>query len=105
MEKAKTFISDHLADHITVRDVAEHMCLSAEYFTKLFKKETGLNIKEYITLTKVEAAKDMLERADIPVSMVALELGYTNFSHLHRCLKNMRRYAERVSKQKPGRTK
>lgn len=87
VEKAKTFISDHLADPITVRDVAEHMCLSAEYFTKLFKKETGQNIKEYITLTKVEAAKDMLERADIPVGMVALELGYTNFSHFTQVFK------------------
>lgn len=87
VEKAKTFISDHLADPITVRDVAEYMCLSAEYFTKLFKKETGQNIKEYITLTKVEAAKDMLERADFPISMVALELGYTNFSHFTQVFK------------------
>lgn len=91
VEKAKTFVSDHLADHITVRDVAEHMCLSAEYFTKLFKKETGQNIKEYITLTKVEAAKDMLERADIPVSIVALELGYTNFSHFTQVFKKYER--------------
>ena len=61
--------------------MAEHVFMSPEYFTKLFKRETGQNIKEYITLTKIEAAKDMLEHSSIPVSMVALELGYSNFSH------------------------
>ncbi len=87
IEKAKSFIAENIADPITVKDVADHVCLSAEYFTKFFKKETGQNIKEYITLTKVEAAKDMLEQSAIPVGMVALELGYTNFSHFSQVFK------------------
>lgn len=87
VEKAKSFISDNIANPITVKEVAEHVCLSAEYFTKLFKKETGQNIKEYIVLTKVAAAKDMLEHTDIPVGMVALELGFTNFSHFSQVFK------------------
>ena len=81
IEKAETFISENLSNPITVKDVAEHVFMSPEYFTKLFKRETGQNIKEYITLTKIETAKDMLEHSSIPVSMVALELGYSNFSH------------------------
>lgn len=87
IEKAKSFIMENIADPITVKDVADYVCLSAEYFTKSFKKETGLNIKEYITWTKVEAAKDMLEHTTIPVGMVALELGYTNFSHFSQVFK------------------
>lgn len=81
IEKAKTFISENLSNPITVKDVADHVYMSPEYFTKLFKRETGQNIKEYITLSKLEAAKDMLEHSSIPVGMVALELGYGNFSH------------------------
>ena len=87
VEKAKTFIAESISDPITVKDVADHVCLSAEYFTKLFKKETGQNIKEYITLTKLEAAKDMLEHSTMSVGMVALELGYTNFSHFSQVFK------------------
>lgn len=87
IEKAKSFIFEHIAVPITVKDVADYVCLSAEYFTKFFKKETGQNIKEHITLTKLEAAKDMLEHSDIPVGMVALELGYTNFSHFSQVFK------------------
>ena len=81
IEKAKNFISENLSNPITVKDVADHVYMSPEYFTKLFKRETGQNIKEYITQTKIAAAKDMLEHSSIPVGMVALELGYSNFSH------------------------
>lgn len=91
VEKAKSFILDNITDAITVKNVADHVCLSAEYFTKLFKKETGQNIKEYITQMKVEAAKDLLEHSNISVSMVALELGYTNFSHFSQVF---RKYVE-----------
>lgn len=87
IEKAKSFIAENISDPITVKEVADHVCLSAEYFTKLFKKETGQNIKEYITLTKIEAAKDMLEHSTMSVGMVALELGYTNFSHFSQVFK------------------
>ena len=87
IEKAKTFISENLANPITVKDVADYVCMSPEYFTKLFKRETGQNIKEFITLTKLAAAKDMLEHSNIPVGMVALELGYTNFSHFSQVFK------------------
>lgn len=87
IEKAKTFILENLSDPITVKDVADHVCMSPEYFTKLFKRETGQNIKEFITLTKLAAAKDMLEHSGIPVGMVALELGYTNFSHFSQVFK------------------
>jgi AraC-like DNA-binding protein len=47
VEKAKSFITENISDPITVKDVADHVCLSAEYFTKLFKKETGQTPNQY----------------------------------------------------------
>lgn len=87
VERAKTFIIENIADQITVKEVAEHVSLSAEYFTKLFKKETGQNIKEYITLTKIQVAKDMLNNPKLSIGMVAIELGYSNFSHFSQVFK------------------
>ena len=40
--------------------LADYVHLSPEYFTKLFKKEVGQNIKSYILQVKVEIAKDLL---------------------------------------------
>ena len=87
VERAKSFIAENLAEPVTVRDVADHVGLSPEYFTKLFKQETGLNIKEYILQTKVEAAKEMMAHSDLSVSLVAMELGWSNFSHFTQVFK------------------
>ena len=87
VEKAKDFIVANLSRSVSVRAVAEHVNLSPEYFTKLFKKETGQNIKDFITQCKISAAKELLEQSNISVSMVALELGYDNFSHFSQIFK------------------
>jgi AraC-like DNA-binding protein len=105
VEKAKSYILDNIADAITVKDVADHVGLSAEYFTKLFKKETGQSIKEYITLMKVEAAKNMLAHSNISVGMVALELGYSNFSHFSQVFRKYENvtpseYRSRIAEEK-----
>ncbi|NTV78827.1 MAG: helix-turn-helix transcriptional regulator, partial [Clostridiales bacterium] len=60
---------------------------SPEYFTKLFKKEVGQNIKTYILQVKVDVAKDLLGNQNIPISIVALDLGYSNFSHFTQMFK------------------
>ena len=87
VEKAKGFIADNITNPITVKDVADFVNLSAEYFTKLFKRETGQNIKEYIARSKISAAKEMLEHSNISVGMIALELGYSYFSHFTQVFK------------------
>ena len=87
VEKAKTYIITNLSKNLSVKDVSDYVHLSPEYFTKLFKKETSLNIKDYIMQTKVEAAKNLLEQSNISVSMIALELGYGNFSHFTQIFK------------------
>ena len=87
VEVATAYIHSHLSQPILVTDVAEHVNLSSEYFTRLFKKETGQNIKDYIIQAKIEAAQDLLARSDIPVSLVALEMGYDNFSHFTQLFK------------------
>ncbi|MBR1585664.1 MAG: helix-turn-helix domain-containing protein [Clostridia bacterium] len=87
VDRAKAYIYAHLNQPMYVTDVAAHVNLSSEYFTKLFKKETGQNIKDFITQAKINAARDLLEHSDIPVSLVALEMGYDNFSHFTQIFK------------------
>ena len=81
IRRATNYILSNLSLDLTVKDVAEHVSFSPEYFSKLFKKETGENVKNYILRVKVDAAKDMLKTPNIPISIIASELGYSNFSH------------------------
>jgi len=81
VERAQTYILANLSQNITVKEVADHVYLSPEYFTKLFKRRTGKNIKDYILQAKVDMAKELLRSSSLSISMIGLELGYGNFSH------------------------
>lgn len=87
VQRSIDYIMENLSKDISVKDVADYVCFSPEYFSKLFKKETGENVKNYILRIKVDAAKDLLKNPNIPVSMVASELGYSNFSHFTQMFK------------------
>jgi len=87
VQRAKEYILANISNNISVKDVADYVHLSPEYFSKLFKKETGENVKNYILRIKVDAAKDLLENPNIPVSIVASEVGYSNFSHFTQMFK------------------
>ena len=84
---AKDYIAGNVSLNLSVKDVADYVHLSPEYFTKLFKKEVGQNIKNYILQVKVDVAKDLLGNPNIPISMIALDLGYSNFSHFTQVFK------------------
>ncbi len=88
VEKAKTYILENNDKLFTVKDVSKYVGLNAEYFTRLFKKETGFNIKEYIIQCKITSAKELLEKSSLPISAVAQKLGYSNFSHFTQMFKH-----------------
>jgi len=81
VQRAEKYILNNISQNLSVKDVANYVHLSPEYLTKLFKKEIGQNIKTYILQFKVNVAKDLLRNQNIPISVIALDLGFSNFSH------------------------
>ncbi len=87
VQRAIDYIVANISKDISVKDVADYVHFTPEYFSKLFKKETGENVKNYILKIKVDAAKDLLVNPNIPINIVAAELGYSNFSHFTQMFK------------------
>ncbi|MFV0353265.1 MAG: response regulator [Oscillospiraceae bacterium] len=75
------YINDHLSNELWRDDIAAHVNLSADYMTRIFKKEMGLTIKEYIIQQKMQTAKTLLLTTNLPVSFIAAKVGYCSFSH------------------------
>lgn len=86
---AKNYIIERYNTDLTVKDVAEFVHLNPEYFTRLFKKETGMNIKDFITDCRISMAKDLLTNSTLPISMIASEVGYSNFSYFAHLFKKV----------------
>ncbi len=56
--------------------------MSSSYFSKFFKRITGVNFVTYMMDGRINAAKSMLTDTDMPVINIAYELSYseTNYS-------------------------
>ena len=86
---AIAYIRKNLRRNITRTEVADHVHLNEEYFSRLFKKETGVGFKEFVLETKMEEAKKYLTQSVLSVEVIASKLGYKNLSHFSTSFKKM----------------
>lgn len=81
IEQAKKYIDTHVYSPISRSQVAESVHLSPEYLSRIFKKELGISLIEYITQTKLNTAKGLLAHSDMSISQISDRLGYGNFAY------------------------
>ena len=85
--RAIEYIDGHLHDKITLDDIAANAGVSRTYMSRLFHKETGFRLSEYIIKRRVEAAKNMLRYMPSSSAEIAEYVGFSNPSHFQRAFK------------------
>lgn len=81
---AKNFIFAHASEPLHLRDVAEHVHVSTNYFSKFFKKATGIGFSAFLTRVRVENAKNKLANPVLTINEVAHEVGFGSLSQFNR---------------------
>ena len=71
----------HIRERITIEDLADVFGVSASYLSRLFKKETGISVSEYIREQKIHVAKNLLRFSDYPMIDIANRLSFSSQSH------------------------
>lgn len=89
VEKVIEYIRENAGSNITRSDVAKYMNFHEDTLSRIFKSETGYTIKEYINNERIRLAKKLLRTTDLSVSMVAIESGFSNFSHFTQVFKKV----------------
>jgi len=75
------YIYNHIHDRITVDDLADYTKLSQSYLSRLFKKELGISVSDYIREKKVEKAQNLLRYSDFSLVEIANYLSFSSQSH------------------------
>ena len=76
--KVLDYIDHHLADNLTLEELAKIAYLHPNYFVSLFKNMVGQPPIHYVNMQRLEKAKRLLEETDIPISGVAAAVGMQN---------------------------
>lgn len=84
---ALEFMENNYQDNLTLDLVASTVHLNPDYFSKLFKKETGQNFSKYLVDLRINKAKELIENTDLKIYEVAEQVGYSNLSYFSRIYK------------------
>lgn len=97
-EAVRNYVKEHIREEISREMIAEALYMNADYLGRLFKRETGQSLGNYIIEEKMKEACRLLISTRKSVGEISTELGYGNFSHFSKLFKkNNRLYTEGIS--------
>ncbi len=88
IEKIKRYLEKNVHLNINMKTLASEFYLSPNYLGDLFKKVTGMSIKQYHNKVKMEASIMMLRNSGQSVTEIARQLGYDDLAYFSKCFKN-----------------
>jgi two-component system response regulator YesN len=87
VEEIQQYISKHIGDDLTRTSLAEIVFFNPDYLARLFKKETGVSLGNYIIEARISIAKDLLKTTNMSVNSIASKVGYSNYSYFSKLFK------------------
>jgi AraC-like DNA-binding protein len=78
------YIDSHLGENISLDAMAEMAGLSVNHFARTFRQSTGLAPHAYLVQRRIEQAERLLSCTDLPLSQIALAVGFADHSHFAR---------------------
>lgn len=87
VQRAVAYIKANLNKNISRTDVAELVHLNEEYFSRLFKQQTGETFKDYVLLEKMNMAKTLLNTPGCPSVLWHPRWATITFPIFPECLK------------------
>lgn len=76
VRRAIKYINENYKNEISLEDVANQVYLSTVHMSRLFKKETGKNLMDYVNMVRIEKAKALLDTHQYKIYEVAEMVGF-----------------------------
>lgn len=83
------YINEHLAEAISLADLASTIQIDIYWFTKMFQRSTGLAPHQYVIERRVEKAKTLILSSDLSIAEIAHQVGFADQAHLTRHFKRL----------------
>ncbi len=84
MRKASAYIRANLLNKLTLEDVAAEACLSPAYFSRVFRKESGITLQQFIVNERMKRAVSLMRRRELTLLEVAELVGIRSQSLFNR---------------------
>jgi len=87
LQRILAYVEEHLAEDITVADLASVACLSIFHFTRAFAATMDVPPHRYVSRRRLEIAKEMIATGRASLSEIALHCRFSSQSSLTRAFR------------------
>jgi two-component system response regulator YesN len=99
LKKALDFIETHYGEPLNVNRVAKEVYLSSSRLSHIIKNELDITLVDYILKIRIDKAKGLLRERELPISQIALEVGFPDQSYFTKVFKKVENCTPKVFRQ------
>ena len=81
LRRVLTCIESRISEPLRIRHLAQEAEMSPFHFSRMFKRATGRSPHQYVTLQRVERARQLLAATSMPIAEVARSVGFRTQAH------------------------
>ena len=89
LRQVTEFIGDNYGRDIKLAELAQVAGMSSFHFAREFKRTTGTTPHQYLIKFRIERAKTLLAKRDLPLIEVSLRSGFSHQSHFTRLFRRV----------------
>ncbi len=89
VEKTKEYIEKKYAQEITLEDISRELNISPFHLSRLFKRETGYNIFDHLSMVRIDKAKLTLINSEVSVKEICYMVGYSDPNYFCKVFKKL----------------
>ncbi|MGY5452351.1 helix-turn-helix transcriptional regulator [Agarivorans sp. MS3-6] len=81
LQRCKDYIEAHLADNISLHQLAQLVDLSDYHFARMFKQSSGYSPHQYLSIRRIDYAKQLLGKPALSLTEIAYHVGFSSQAH------------------------
>lgn len=88
--RALEYVNKNYAEDITLDSLADYAGFSRYTLSRMFTRHTGNTFTQYLNTRRVSMAAELLSQSDLPVTQVALRVGFGSIATFNRVFRAIR---------------
>jgi AraC-like DNA-binding protein len=89
VSRTVAYLSENFGDDLKVGGLAKVSGVSSSHLAHLFRAETGMTVRDYLTRVRVEITRDLLSHTAKNLEAIAAFVGFFDASHLSRVFRQI----------------
>ncbi len=81
IKKAKSYIDEHFDNPLSIKEITAYVGISSSYLQRLFSKQLGMSIIDYIIKKRIDKAIMLLKHTNASIIDISIESGFNSRQH------------------------